>query len=153
MQANRHRVTVKAVDTIADRVGFVHSRINQRAYELFLKSRGPRDMILAHLQEAEKELIHAPEAAVRQCAHGVCVKIPCPQLDPAHLKLFSTPYELLVLGPLPPESGGRWLCCVVRFPLAIDAEDASCEYVANDIYFTASLPSLPEEQKMHPRTP
>jgi hypothetical protein len=140
------QIAVHPVATITDRLEFVQRRVTQRAYERFLRP-GAEMRELPRLQnEAEIELIYEPPIEVRESTHGVWVTISCPELNPAELRLFAAPRDLLVLAPLR-EAGQRWLCRCVQFQTSIDIEDCSCEYTPNRISFTAARRNLPEEQK------
>src|SRR5262249_33071311 len=99
---------------------------------------------------AENELLCRPQTEVREWGHGVSVRIACPELDPATVRLFMSSTELLALAPLDNRPGSdRWLFQYVRFPQPLDNLDASAEYDAGTLHVAAMRVNAPDERKIH----
>src|SRR5215831_4029811 len=113
-------VPIHYIEALTDKIEAVHDRITQRAYEQWLTHRVPGDTIAQFWSVAERELFCQPNTEIREWAHGILIEITCTDVNPAKIRLFMSPTEVLLLAPMNVSEVDRWLFRYVRFEKSMD---------------------------------
>ena len=139
---------VECETNLNEKLEAVYERITMRAYEKWLSRSAVRSVVRQQWFAAEKELLVKPLTDVREWAHGVSVRLVCPDLKPSNIRAFVNPRRLLILSPL---SGNdeRWLFRLLSFASPVDTADASAHYRDGVIEFTATFVNAPDDRKVH----
>lgn len=127
------RVPVYCIDSVSDKIESVQHRITARAYEKWISGRANGQLLSPFWDAAETELLHKPAASIHESSKDTTVEITCPDLDPAKIRIFMTPWELLSLAPMKTLGCDRWLFHFMRFPKFVDNVKAQAQYEPNTL--------------------
>jgi HSP20 family protein len=90
------QVKIRKVESITDEMHKLHTKVAQRAYEIFEKSGVPFGRELDHWLAAESELTWKPPIELSERDGHFLLKAAIPGIDPNDIDLRVTPDDLLI---------------------------------------------------------